>query len=251
MKSSMISLFFLFLVTTMGCSSSSPADLSARPYIKKSPVTSFLPPVQNNFPPKAVQVPYIPPINSGPIIVIDPGHGKEDNGHSEGAFHEKYLNLSTSKLLNQYLTQFGYRVIMTRKDDSFPSLEDRSSLANEKRAAVFVSIHYNSAPNVSADGIEIFYYHDNKNNKSRSSKSKQLAQSVLDNVIHFTNAKSRGIKNGNHLAVIRNTDMPAILIEGGFMTNVSEFEKIKTPSYQKSLALGIARGIQEYLPLKN
>jgi N-acetylmuramoyl-L-alanine amidase len=73
-----------------------------------------------------------------------------------------------------------------------------------------------------------------------------LAQTVLDHVIESTAAKSRGVKHGNFL-VIRETEMPAILVEGGFLTNTSEMDRIKDPSYLKKLALGIAKGIQTYL----
>jgi len=77
-----------------------------------------------------------------------------------------------------------------------------------------------------------------------------LAQSILDKTIKNTQAKSRGVKHGNY-AVIRETAMPAVLIEGGFLTNTSEMEKIKSAAYLKSLALGIAQGIQNYLAKEN
>lgn len=182
------------------------------------------------------------------VVMLDAGHGGDDFGtHSLGkpVYHEKYLNLSTTMMVKNFLQQFGYEVILTRHDDTFISLPDRSLYANEQKPKLFVSIHFNSAPSPDAEGIEVFYY-KNEEDKTRMNKSKALAQSILDKTLKNTQAKSRGVKHGNY-AVIRETNMPATLIEGGFLTNTSEMEKIKNAAYLKSLALGIAQGIQEYL----
>jgi N-acetylmuramoyl-L-alanine amidase len=182
------------------------------------------------------------------VIVLDAGHGGEDFGtHSLGTpkYQEKYLNISTTLIVKKFLEQFGHKVIMTRDDDRFISLEKRAAFANEQNPQLFVSIHYNSAPSKEAEGIEVFFYNSDSN-KSRTHQSKVLARAVLDKVLKNTQAKSRGVKHGN-FAVIRETTMPAILIEGGFLSNVSEMEKLKSPAYLKSIALGIAQGIQEYI----
>lgn len=182
------------------------------------------------------------------LIMLDAGHGGEDYGtHSLGTvkYHEKYLNLSTTMMVKNFLQQFGFEVILTRTDDTFIPLDKRSLFANEQKPRLFVSIHFNSAPSTDAEGIEVFY-HKSEDDKSRMNKSKALAQAILDRTIQNTKAKSRGVKSGNFL-VIRETKMPATLIEGGFLTNTGEMEKIKTASYLKSLALGIAQGIQDYI----
>lgn len=181
-------------------------------------------------------------------IVIDPGHGGHDIGTqsiSKPRYQEKSLNLVTAKFVRDYLQQLGYQVIMTREKDKFVSLEKRAKMANDIKPTLFVSIHYNSAPIVEAQGIEVFFY-QSKENKDRSLKSKRLAQAVLKNVLATTNAKSRGVKDGNFL-VIRQTAMPAILVEGGFVSNEAELQKLKDPTYLKRLAWGIVRGIEEYL----
>jgi N-acetylmuramoyl-L-alanine amidase len=182
------------------------------------------------------------------IVMLDAGHGGEDFGtHSLGnpRYQEKYLNLSTTQLVKNFLQQFGYEVLMTRTDDTFIALDKRALFANEQKPRLFVSIHFNSAPSTDAEGIEVFYY-KNEEDKQRMNKSKVLAQAILDKTIQNTKAKSRGVKHGNY-AVIRETKMPAVLIEGGFLTNTSEMEKIKNAAYLKSLALGIAQGVQDYL----
>lgn len=181
------------------------------------------------------------------FIVIDPGHGGEDEGTSspfqKGA-HEKYANLTTAKILQTYLQQMGFETLLTRKRDEFISLPARSAMANQRNADLFISVHYNSAPAESAHGIEVFYY-NSQDDKARTLLSKELAKDVLTNVIALTGAKSRGVKHGN-LAVIRETKMPAILIEGGFFTNEAEFNKLKELSYIRKIAWGIAQGVKEY-----
>lgn len=182
------------------------------------------------------------------LIVIDPGHGGKDLGAEvvkKPTLTEKNLNLMTAKILEGYLRQMGYRTLLTRRDDLFVSLDKRSSFANTLGSDLFVSVHYNSAPSPKAEGIEVFYYR-NDASKDRAIASKELAENVLEHVIASTGAKSRGVKHGN-LAVVRKTTMPAVLVEGGFLTNDKELAKIRDPAYIKSLAWGIAQGIQAYL----
>ncbi len=197
-------------------------------------------------------LPFRPKTADQKVIVLDAGHGGEDFGTSSlgsPKYQEKYLNMSTTQMVKNFLQQYGYKVVLTRTDDTFISLDNRAKFANAQNPILFVSIHYNSAPSKEAEGIEVFYYR-NEDDKTRMVKSKALAQAVLDKVLRNTNAKSRGVKHGNY-AVIRQTTMPAILIEGGFLTNSSEMEKLKDAGYLKNLALGIAQGIQDYLAKQN
>lgn len=181
-------------------------------------------------------------------IVIDPGHGGHDTGTqsiSKPRYQEKSLNLITAQFVRDYLQQLGYQVFLTREKDRYVSLDKRAKLANERKPTLFVSIHYNAALSAEAEGVEVFYYHS-KENKERTIKSKQLAQAALKSILENTKAKSRGVKQGNY-AVIRETNMPAILIEGGFVTNEKELQKLKDPIYLKQLAWGVVCGIEEYL----
>lgn len=183
-------------------------------------------------------------------ILLDPGHGGHDVGTqsiSKPRYQEKSLNLVTAQFVKNYLQQLGYQVGMTREQDKFVSLDKRTQIANERKPTLFVSIHYNSAPSAEAQGVEVFFYQSkDKEKKERMQKSKRLAQAVLKNVIANTHAKSRGVKQANYV-VIRDTMMPAILVEGGFVTNEAELEKLKDPTYLKRLAWGIVRGIEDYL----
>lgn len=182
------------------------------------------------------------------LIIIDPGHGGKDLGaYSQKIpkYQEKFLTLSTAFMLKEYLTQMGYAVLMTRAEDVFVTLPNRAAFANKRQPQLFVSLHYNSAPNREAEGIEIFYYRSDTD-KNRSKQSMTLAQKILKGMLANTEARSRGVKHGN-LAVIRETNMPAVLVEGGFLTNADEIVKLKDGAYLKKIAWGIAQGIHDYL----
>jgi N-acetylmuramoyl-L-alanine amidase len=197
---------------------------------------------------KVALAPMIPKADTELLIVIDAGHGGKDQGTQslgQPKFLEKHLALTTAKILNTYLQGYGYQTHMTREDDTFIALSERAEIANAKKTKLFVSVHYNAAENKSAKGIEVYYYNSDRD-ESRTKDSKKLAGAVLDDVISNTKAKSRGVKHGN-FAVIRETNMPAILIEGGFMTNRDEMDDIRNASYMKKIAWGIAQGIKNYL----
>lgn len=180
-------------------------------------------------------------------IVIDPGHGGKDLGtHSAKtpAYQEKELNLVTARILQKYLQKLGYKVLMTRASDAAVDLAERAVFANTCQCDLFVSVHYNSAPSAQAEGVEVYYYLS-KEKPQRSKASELLAQYVLNGVIEQTQAKARGVRKGN-FAVIRETNMPAILVEGGFLTNENERDKILEIAYRRKLAFGIAQGIEHY-----
>lgn len=181
-----------------------------------------------------------------PTIVIDPGHGGQDRGARANApfCEEKRICLQTARLVRQYLDQLGYRVVMTRNNDAFVPLPNRVETAAQADSSIFVSIHYNSCRNPSAEGIEI-WFHDSKENKTRSKASKRLADAVLPRLIRRTHATSRGVKRGNFY-VLRETTMPAIIVEGGFISNPHERSLLKDREYQEKIARGIADGIDQY-----
>lgn len=244
----------MIFVLLIGCSPRMPVAAPIKPKAAKPlPATIAAPPQEIAM----ADLPFLKskkktPVAPQALIVLDPGHGGDDYGtHSLGTprYQEKHLNLSTAQIVKNLLQQAGYEVIMTRNDDTFVSLDNRAMFANKLNPALFLSIHYNSAPSRDAEGIEVFYYRD-RENPLRQKKSNILAQSVLNKVIKNTKAKSRGVKAGN-LSVIRQTEMPAVLIEGGFMTCAKEMDKLKDAAYIKSIAVGISQGIQDYLAKQN
>lgn len=227
--------FLALLVVITGCSRPSGSVPSYIPAEREIAYT----------PPRAYTPPPAKPLY--PDVLIDPGHGGKDRGaHADGkiSYEEKSLTLLTSRVVARYLTEMGYRVSLTRREDKFVDLKERTRIAERQHPKLFVSIHYNSAPSPKAHGIEIFYYQGEEED-SRSRVSKVFAENVLGDLIASTKAKSRGVKNGN-LHVLRENSFPAILIEGGFLTHNDERRLIYTKAYQEKIAMGIAKGIDKY-----
>jgi N-acetylmuramoyl-L-alanine amidase len=180
-------------------------------------------------------------------VIIDPGHGATDLGartHSPYT-EEKRLCLQTARLVKQYLNQLGYKVIMTRSTDTFVTLPRRVEIAAQASGDLFVSVHFNSSRVPSAHGIEVFFC-DSGEDRTRASASRRLANSVLSRMLRATEAKSRGVKKGNFY-VIRENSLPAILVEGGFLTNPEERDLLRSRDYQEKIARGIADGIDNFL----
>lgn len=189
---------------------------------------------------------------SGPrcVIVLDAGHGGKDEGcvSKISDCEEKELALNVTHLVQKKLHEMGYVALLTRNADIFLSLDERVELANEMNADLFVSVHFNHAANAKAKGIEVYYCGDKKS-QERCSASKDFAETLLSKVLLTTEAKSRGVKTAN-FRVIKETVMPAVLVEGGFLSNTEEKNLCKKASYQEALALGIAKGIDEYAKMR-
>lgn len=171
------------------------------------------------------------------LVFVDAGHGGTDPGAVANGLREKDINLSIALKVRNKLKNLGVEVVMNRESDIFVDFRDTAVMANNSKADVFVSIHQNSAPATSANGIETFY---NKN------IDKPYGQKLHNSVIKSTGAYDRTLK-WNNLTVTTRTTMPAVLLECGFLTNSSEAAKLKTDSYQEKIANGVVNGIMEYL----
>ncbi len=168
-------------------------------------------------------------------IVIDAGHGGFDRGGVPGQrISEKDKTLDVAQRLKRILQAEGYRVIMTRDSDVFIPLPTRVAIANSYRGASFVSIHFNCASRVGANGIETYYY---------SGDSASLAASIHRNVVSGAPSENRGIRRRGFY-VLRRTAIPAVLVECGFLTNPTEGRLALTGDYRQKLAEQIARGIR-------
>ena len=184
------------------------------------------------------------------LIVIDPGHG----GYQPGAISitgrkEKDFNLVVSHKLNTRLNELGYNTLMTRKEDTALGLYERPAMANELNADIFVSIHANAFPNNPAiQGIEILYC-PAYNSEIKEKDQHPLAQTVLDALLKSTGAKSRGIIKRPKLVVLRESKMPAILVEAGYLTNAAEEKLLFTDEYQNKVVEGIVNGIINYFEI--
>ncbi|MBR2565004.1 MAG: N-acetylmuramoyl-L-alanine amidase [Paenibacillus sp.] len=182
------------------------------------------------------------PSNSGKrIVVIDPGHGGKDPGTiGISNTQEKNFTLPLGLKVQALLLQEpDIEVVMTRETDVYPTRPERVQLANTLNADVFVSIHGNSVKaSPQSSGTETFYY--------KRSNSKELADIVHRHLIEALGFKDRGVKNGN-LEVIRDTTMPAVLLEIGFLSNLAEEQAMLSESVQDKAAQAIVNGIKEFL----
>jgi len=169
-------------------------------------------------------------------VVIDAGHGGRDNGGSYGKVYEKWLALDTAMRLEKKLRAKGFKTVMTRRSDQFISLSKRAQIGNRYPNSIFVSIHYNFTWKKSVSGLETFYC---------SRKSQPLASAIHRGMLKKVNANNRGVKYARYY-VIRHAKNPAVLVEGGFVSNSRERGRTKEGRYREALATGIANGIVEY-----
>jgi len=188
----------------------------------------------------------VPPvIGSGrKIVVIDPGHGGSDPGTTSITNkHEKDFTLPLSlKVQALLLKEPNIRVVMTRDSDVYPTRPERVQLANQLKADVFVSIHGNSLLNSpQANGTETYYY--------QRSSSKDLANVIHKYLVKAIGLRDRGVKNES-FQVIRETTMPAVLLEIGFLSNSAEEMILQSDDMQNKAAQAIVDGIKEYVGVK-
>ena len=174
------------------------------------------------------------------VIVVDAGHGGKDSGAISGKMYEKVPALKMALLLQKNLEAKGAKVIMTRDDDTFVSLQDRVSISNFENADLFVSIHLNSSEKSHINGIETHWYKAN---------SQDLAQDVHNELIKNIKANDRGLFK-SMFYVINHTSAPAILVETGFISNSQERNELFADDRQKATAKAIADGIVEYFSKK-
>ncbi|WP_289294109.1 N-acetylmuramoyl-L-alanine amidase [Romboutsia ilealis] len=172
-------------------------------------------------------------------VFIDAGHGGTDPGSLGCGYRESDINLQVAKKVESKLKSKGIDVKMSRSSDIYYSLSERSEMANNYGADLFVSIHQNSAEAKSANGIETYYTEKKPNDKP-------LSNDIQTNLINKTGAINRKVKTAN-FAVLTQTKMTAALAECGFISNPEEANKISNPTYQDKLATGIADGIEKYL----
>jgi N-acetylmuramoyl-L-alanine amidase len=219
-----------------------------------------------------------------PLIVVDAGHGGKDHGaRSASGIKEKDINIKIAKHVKTILVnRFKYRVVMTRKDDTFIPLKDRSKISNKRNADLFVSIHANAAKRKSAHGIETYFLGTSHNERAletaarengelvksvkdnqvqqilaslitttKINDSSRLAGRVQDNLYKSSKKKYRGLKNlgvkEGPFYVLHGADMPSILVEVGFLTHRKEARMLSQPEYIYRLASSIAEGIHKYL----
>ena len=175
-------------------------------------------------------------------VVIDPGHGGPDSGAvGIGGLRETDVVLDVSKIVTNILKKKGVKVKMTRTKDIDLDLEPRVSMANDIRADIFVSIHANASigKKRNINGLETFYY--------SGWKGRLLAQKIQKQITKVSpGSPDRGIRKGSYF-VIKQTNMPAVLVEIGFVTGKLDGSRLSKDMHRERVAYAIARGILEYL----
>ena len=198
--------------------------------------------------------------NAGTIrtVVVDAGHGGHDAGAKSAYAVEKDCNLALAHKVRVLLQKRGYSVVMTRDQDYFLTLQQRVDIANKTPDSIFVSIHHNSGGS-HANGIETFTLapHGTTSPFARTRRTEELsgnnqdsenialATAIHSRAIRNTRAFDRGIQRAR-FSVLCTIHRPAILFEGGFVSNADEGVKITTEEYQNKLALAIVEGIISY-----
>ena len=190
-------------------------------------------------------------------MVIDAGHGGKDPGaigrdeegkpvldeNGKESILEKDINLSVAKKVYKYLKNSKINVMMIRSKDEYVELRDVADKANESDATLFVSIHSNSVDGVpTANGLEVLYY-DTDMKDEFGITSKKVAENLLDGMLGVVHMSDRGVTERPGLAVLKWTDMPAVLVELGFLTNQKDTEKLTDENWQEDVAWGMAQGI--------
>lgn len=167
-------------------------------------------------------------------VILDAGHGAHDRGARPlSGSYEKTVALDTTLRLKRALEWRGFKVILTRSNDTFIPLGNRVKISNSRRNAIFVSIHYNWAAYPSAQGIETYYYNSN---------SSRLAANIQSELLRAYKTKNRGVKRRGFY-VLRKNSRPAVLVECGFLSNPVDNSAAQNARTRQRIADSIAKGI--------
>ncbi len=181
------------------------------------------------------------------LIVIDPGHGGEDWGTYYGDIYEKKVNLDVSLRLGKLLQNAGIKVIYTREKDDFVDLRKRSDIANELKAALFISIHHNQMPdNPGYKGTETLYC-TSSNTSPDVMNGKKFAQIIQDELVESLKTVDNGIIYRPNLSVLRHTKMPAVIAEIGYISNKTDRANIGLPAFRQKAADALFKAITRVL----
>lgn len=184
--------------------------------------------------------------NDEVVIVIDPGHGGEDPGKvGVNDALEKDINLQIAQKLKPLLEAEGIKIVMTREDDEVPNdnrqdLQERVKMINDTNPSIVVCIHQNSFQDADVKGAQVFYY-------TGSEISEKAAQILQEEFKAMDTSNAREIKANDSYYILRKTEVPAVIVECGFLSNYEEAEKLVTEEYQDKIASAICSGIIKWL----
>jgi N-acetylmuramoyl-L-alanine amidase len=196
-------------------------------------------------------------------VVLDPGHGGFDKGAASAFGNEKTYALDVARELRPLLQAKGFKVVMTRENDVFIPLEVRARIANATKDSIFVSIHFNATgTNPNATGFEIFsltprgapstndealalHFVNMQAGSPVDAQSFELSAAVYHSMLGHITEFDRGMKRAR-FAVLRHTNIPSILVEGGFLSETGDSKRVADPAWRKQLAESICVGIESY-----
>jgi N-acetylmuramoyl-L-alanine amidase len=195
------------------------------------------------------------------VVVLDPGHGGQDSGAMCGGLLEKDLTLDVARRIDRLLDSEGIATLMTRLGDTYVSLADRAAFANRVRNCIFVSIHFNEDNKPVTSGVETYYAAHQITagsfpvswfpflwrplSDAPNPQSQSLAGFIQEALVARTRAMDRGTQ-ARQFFVIANVTAPAVLIEGGFLTNKEDISKLASDDYRDQIAAAVADGILRY-----
>ncbi len=172
------------------------------------------------------------------ILILDAGHGGNDVGTGNSDYYEKDINMDIVKEMKEMLEFCGVEVVLTREGDETVALDERSSFANESKGDRFVSIHCNYCEeDASVAGLECYYWAD-------SMVGESYAKEIISAVEESGKVVVRGIKTED-FHVLRETRIPAVLVETGYISNQEDRENLYDAGYQKTLSVYLVKGIIE------
>ncbi len=198
-----------------------------------------------------VDVPKIPTVDGnstsvkGRVVVVDAGHGGSQSGAVYGGVMEKKLNLDIAVKLNSKLKDLGIVTYMTRSNDSSVSLYSRSGLANSKKADLLISVHNNAGLKKHSGSMSLYYPSSSKSKGNLSSY--EFATIVQRNMCNTLGSKDMGVIARSELAVLRTSQMPAVIAEVGYMSNPTELGKLNTSEYKEKAAEALKNAVVESL----
>lgn len=182
------------------------------------------------------------PSQQAPVIVLDAGHGGKDPGSSCWGADEKDITLEIVEKAARLLRDEGYEVLLTREDDTWVAKEDRPVFASEHAADLFISVHLNALEDDSVThGIETYC------NEAACGGSAALARAVQSHVVAETGGKDRGVITDSDFYVVHHAEVPACLLEAGFLTAREEGALLMDGAYQDKIAAGIAAAVKELI----
>ena len=195
------------------------------------------------------------------VVVLDPGHGGQDSGATCGGVLEKDLTLDVARRIDRLLNSEGIATVMTRLGDTYVSLADRAAFGNRVRESIFVSIHFNEDNKPVAAGVETYYaahqisswsvlaswlpFLSQPPSNLPNPESQSLAGFIQEALVARTRSVDRGTQT-KQFFVIANVTSPAVLIEGGFLTNKDDVSRLASEDYRDQLAAAVADGILRY-----